>query len=172
MTVPRIAACFPVGILQFIEMGVGRIIIDEAELTADPILKWLLHPAAASVLPVKTSSARAARLIIVTFGVCVLTDNLLHKKDGKYTPFESILQQSQTKPALSSWEWSKSTRRPTTKTLMVTTRCIWTPNSGRTPFYPLDPMIQGQRQWRSGSASRWPLMAIILRVFIPVLSKL
>lgn len=91
VTVPRVAACFPVRILQFIEMGVGRIIIDKAELTAGPIPKWLLHPAAASVLPVKTSSARAARLIIVTFGMCVLTDNLLHKKDGKYTPFVSIL---------------------------------------------------------------------------------
>lgn len=91
VTVPRIAACFPVRILQFIEMGVGRIVIDKAELTSDPIPKWLLHPAAASVLPVKTTSARVARLIIITFGVCVLTDNLLHKKDGKYTPFVSIL---------------------------------------------------------------------------------
>lgn len=91
VTVPRIAACFPVRILQFIEMGVGRIIIDKAQLTEDPIPKWLLHPAAASVLPVRTSSVLGARLIIITFGACVLTDNLLHKKDGKYTPFVSIL---------------------------------------------------------------------------------
>lgn len=110
VTVTRIAACFPVRILQFIEMGVGRIIIDKAELTAGPIPKWLLHPAAASVLPVKTSSARAARLIIVTFGMCVLTDNFCAKKTGNtlllypYLPswrLQGRRQQSQTKPALS-----------------------------------------------------------------------
>lgn len=91
VTVPRIAACFPVRILQFIEMGVGRVIIDKAQLIDDHIPRWLLHPAAASVLPVRTSSKLGARLIIVTLGVCVLTDDLLHKKDGKFTPLYSIL---------------------------------------------------------------------------------
>lgn len=91
VTVPRIAACFPVRILQFIEMGVGRIMIDKSELTNDDIPKWLLHPAAASVLPTKPAFDKTAKLIIVTFGVCVLTDNLLHRKDGKYTPLAQII---------------------------------------------------------------------------------
>lgn len=91
ITVPRIAACFPVRLLQFIEMGVGRIIIDKTFLTADEIPRWLLHPAAASVLPVKTTSKLCAKLIVVTLGVCILTDDLLHRKDGKITPLTNIL---------------------------------------------------------------------------------
>lgn len=91
VTLPRIAACFPIRILQFLEQGFGRIIIDPTVLTKAELPKWLQHPAAASAIPVNTPFAEIAALPIIVLGVWVLSDNVLHKKDGKFTPLVNIL---------------------------------------------------------------------------------
>lgn len=91
VTLPRIAACFPIRILKFLEQGFGRIIIDPELLSESDIPRWLQHPAAASAIPVTTTIPEIAALPLLVLGVCILSDDVLHKKDGKFTPLTNIL---------------------------------------------------------------------------------
>lgn len=90
VTLPRIAACFPIRILQFLEMGVGRVLVDVSVLGDYNIPTWMQHPAMASVVPIQAAASSIRALRIFAFGVCVLTDDVLHRNDGKYTKLETI----------------------------------------------------------------------------------
>lgn len=91
VTLARIVSCFPVRVLQFLEMGVGRIIIDVSSiLPGVTVPPWLHHPAAASVMVLRTKFEVIRNLRVLVFGVCVLTDDVLHGNDKKYTPLQTI----------------------------------------------------------------------------------
>lgn len=91
VTLPRIAACFPIRVLQFLEMGVGRILVDHSALGDYPnIPRWMQHPAMASVIPAISSINTIRALRIYAYGICVLTDDILHRNDNKYTSLETI----------------------------------------------------------------------------------
>lgn len=93
VTIPRIAACFPLRTLQFLAMGTGRVIVDISQITNVPgIPLWMQHNACASAFPTYSSLPPIRAATLFAFGVHVLTDDVLHKKDGRYTSLADIFK--------------------------------------------------------------------------------
>lgn len=95
VTVPRIAACFPMKVCDFFHKGFGKPLISMSELPdgnefANVASKAILSSSFPACIPPawveKTSSIH-----YITFLVAVMNDDVLHRNDGKITSLTSML---------------------------------------------------------------------------------
>lgn len=93
VTVPRMAACFPIKICDFYSMGVGKLLCGHYDIGVDVNAQFDLSifcsffPAMVTVEVSKNNPGIHLLLGLIA----IVNDNVLHKKDKKYTDLDQIL---------------------------------------------------------------------------------
>lgn len=94
ITLPRIAACFPMKVCDYFHKGFGKPLCSLEELTPEPgvmcrVSKALLCSYFPACMP-STWVKNNTSVHFVPFWVAVLNDNVLHRSDKKYTPLQNM----------------------------------------------------------------------------------
>nr|QQM16266.1 putative nucleocapsid protein [Degsystermes virus] len=92
VTVPRIVACFPAKICEYFHRNYGNALatfIDIGIPQPGDISRSVLCPHFTALLP-RDIMRRSTSMQVVSFLVHVVVDDVLHKKQGNYTPLENI----------------------------------------------------------------------------------
>lgn len=93
VTIPRMAACFPMKICMNYSAGIGKLLCGNYDIgipvsaVIDPSIYCSFFPA---MIPLDVTLANKG--VHVLFGlIAVINDNVLHKKDKKFTDMDQIL---------------------------------------------------------------------------------
>lgn len=118
ITLPRIAACFPMKVCDYFHLGYGKPLCSIEELTQEPgVLSGVSKSILCSYFPACMPSSWVkvnTSVHFVTFWVAVLNDNVLHRSDKKYTPLQNMYSyysasyKSNATPLKSREAWCKS----------------------------------------------------------------
>lgn len=94
ITLPRIAACFPMKVCDYFHKGFGKPLCSLEELTQDPgVLSTVSKSLLCSYFPACMPSSWVkinTSIHFVPFWVAVLNDNVLHRADKKFTPLQNM----------------------------------------------------------------------------------
>lgn len=93
VTVPRMAACFPMKICDNFSLGIGKVLCGNFDIGV-PVGAVIDSSIFCSFFPamIPQVSVRATAGVHIVFGlVAVINDSVLHKKDKKFTDLEQIL---------------------------------------------------------------------------------
>lgn len=95
VTVPRVAACFPMKVCDFFHKGMEKPLISMIDLTSDAdfiaaTTKAILSSSFPACIP-PTWVVKDSSVHYITFLVAVMNDEVLHRKDGHLTPLTSML---------------------------------------------------------------------------------
>nr|APG79219.1 nucleoprotein [Hubei insect virus 1] len=89
--VSRIAACFPLKVVEFFHAGRAKALFHMNKLGVKNLSKGILSNHFVSVIPSGLDEKSQRSLLLMGFLTCALNDKVLHRKDGKYTKAEQML---------------------------------------------------------------------------------